>query len=89
MKLPSVKNFQLVSPTNTGDVLVQFGKVDDDTFHLDFKVPCVRMIELVLVLKFALSDSVILLRSHAIPGPNQCFPSVFHGDCTIRLLKGG
>lgn len=39
VSLPSVKNFQLVSPDNTDDVVCQFGKVADDTFHLDFKAP--------------------------------------------------
>ena len=39
VSLPSVKNFQLVSPEDTNDILCQFGKVGDDTFHLDFKRP--------------------------------------------------
>jgi len=39
VSLPSVKNFQLVSPDDTSDILCQFGKVGDDTFHLDFKRP--------------------------------------------------
>lgn len=37
--VPSVKNFQLVCPEDINDVIVQFGKVDDDRFHLDFKGP--------------------------------------------------
>jgi tubby-related protein 1 len=39
VNLPSVKNFQLVSPTDLSDVVCQFGKVKDDKFHLDFKAP--------------------------------------------------
>ena len=41
--LPSVKNFQLVSPENKDDIVCQFGKVGDDTFHLDFKRPVTAM----------------------------------------------
>ena len=37
--VPSVKNFQLVDPRDVNDVICQFGKVDDDRFHLDFKGP--------------------------------------------------
>lgn len=37
--VPSVKNFQLVNPRDVDDVICQFGKVDDDRFHLDFKGP--------------------------------------------------
>jgi hypothetical protein len=48
---PSVKNFQLVKlsqvveenmdvdKTNLNDVLLQFGRIGDDTFHLDFRAP--------------------------------------------------
>lgn len=36
---PSVKNFQMVSRENVDDVICQFGKVDEDVFHLDFKAP--------------------------------------------------
>ena len=39
VSLPSVKNFQLVAPGAADDVVCQFGKVGDDTFHLDFKRP--------------------------------------------------
>ncbi len=39
VSLPSVKNFQLVTPDHKNDVICQFGKVGDDTFHLDFKRP--------------------------------------------------
>jgi hypothetical protein len=39
VKIPSVKNFQIVSPDDLTNVLVQFGKVGDDKFHLDFKAP--------------------------------------------------
>lgn len=37
--VPSVKNFQLVDPADIDEVICQFGKVDDDRFHLDFKGP--------------------------------------------------
>lgn len=33
---PSVKNMQLEAG---GEVMLQFGKVDEDTFHLDYKAP--------------------------------------------------
>jgi len=36
---PSVKNFQMVSREDIDDVICQFGKVDEDVFHLDFKAP--------------------------------------------------
>jgi hypothetical protein len=39
VSVPSVKNFQLVSPDAIGDVICQFGKIGDDRFHLDFKAP--------------------------------------------------
>jgi len=39
VKIPSVKNFQIVSAEDTNDVIVQFGKIGDDRFHLDFKAP--------------------------------------------------
>jgi len=39
VNLPSVKNFQLVMPADVSDVVCQFGKVNDDKFHLDFKAP--------------------------------------------------
>lgn len=34
---PSVKNMQLEN--EHGEVILQFGKVDDDCFHLDYKAP--------------------------------------------------
>lgn len=39
--VPSVKNFQLVSPEaeDPNDIICQFGKVKEDRFHLDFKGP--------------------------------------------------
>lgn len=37
--LASVKNFQLIDPERPSDVVVQFGKVDDDLFTLDFRYP--------------------------------------------------
>ncbi|KAJ1423537.1 Tub family-domain-containing protein [Ochromonadaceae sp. CCMP2298] len=39
VSLPSVKNFQMVSRDNIDDIICQFGKVDEDVFHLDFKAP--------------------------------------------------
>ena len=43
---PSVKNFQIVHTSHDGasqspnsEVIVQFGRVSDNTFHLDFKKP--------------------------------------------------
>lgn len=39
VNLPSVKNFQIVHASNIDNVLCQFGKVDEDVFHLDFKAP--------------------------------------------------
>jgi tubby-related protein 1 len=39
VSLASVKNFQLVSDKDPEDVVVQFGKVGEDKFHLDFKAP--------------------------------------------------
>lgn len=37
--VPSVKNFQIVTSDNTDNVVIQFGKVGDDHFHLDFRYP--------------------------------------------------
>eukprot|EP00981_Chlorochromonas_danica_P013804 scaffold6861_cov248-Ochromonas_danica.AAC.7 len=39
VNLPSVKNFQIVHSSNIDNVLCQFGKVDEDVFHLDYKAP--------------------------------------------------
>lgn len=39
VSIPSVKNFQLVSPHDIDDIIVQFGKVGEDKFVLDFKGP--------------------------------------------------
>lgn len=36
---PSVKNFQLVREDQIDDIILQFGKVDEDRYHLDFKAP--------------------------------------------------
>ena len=42
---PSVKNFQIVhtvdgeTQSKTSDVIVQFGRVAENSFHLDFKKP--------------------------------------------------
>ncbi|CAM9391353.1 unnamed protein product [Ectocarpus sp. 12 AP-2014] len=37
--VPSVKNFQLVSPDDTLHTVCQFGKVGEDRFHLDYRAP--------------------------------------------------
>ncbi|KAF0985009.1 hypothetical protein FDP41_000048 [Naegleria fowleri] len=37
--MASVKNFQLVEPNNPNKVFLQFGKVDEDRFNIDFKYP--------------------------------------------------
>jgi tubby-related protein 1 len=37
--MASVKNFQLVSPDNQNDVLLQFGRVGKDDFTMDFQWP--------------------------------------------------
>jgi len=39
VSIPSVKNFQLVSPNDIDDIVCQFGKVGEDKFHLDYKAP--------------------------------------------------
>ena len=39
VSVPSVKNFQLVSPNDIDDIICQFGKVGEDKFHLDYKAP--------------------------------------------------
>jgi hypothetical protein len=39
VNLPSVKNFQLVPKDDIDHIVCQFGKVDEDIFHLDFKAP--------------------------------------------------
>jgi hypothetical protein len=39
VSVPSVKNFQLVSEDDIDNIICQFGKIDDDRFHLDFKAP--------------------------------------------------
>jgi tubby-related protein 1 len=39
VSMPSVKNFQIVSIEDKDEVICQFGKVDKDTFHLDYKEP--------------------------------------------------
>ncbi|GMH55577.1 hypothetical protein TrRE_jg11200 [Triparma retinervis] len=36
---PSVKNFQVVDPGRPREVLAQFGRVEEDKFHLDFRRP--------------------------------------------------
>jgi tubby-related protein 1 len=39
VSMPSVKNFQMVSDDDIEDIKCQFGKVDKDIFHLDYKAP--------------------------------------------------
>jgi len=39
VSVPSVKNFQLVSPDDIDTVICQFGKIGEDRFHLDFRAP--------------------------------------------------
>jgi tubby and related proteins len=39
VSVPSIKNFQLIPDDELNNVILQFGKVDDDKFHLDFKAP--------------------------------------------------
>ena len=36
---PSVKNFQVVDPADVSEIVAQFGRVTDDSFHLDYKYP--------------------------------------------------
>jgi tubby-related protein 1 len=43
VKLPSVKNFQLVDPANEDEVLFQFGKVSNSEFSMDFRYPLCLM----------------------------------------------
>ncbi|CAM9625306.1 unnamed protein product, partial [Chrysoparadoxa australica] len=37
--VPSVKNFQLVSPDDINHIVCQFGKVGEDRFNLDYRAP--------------------------------------------------
>jgi len=37
--VPSVKNFQLVPIDDADNIVMQFGKIADERFHLDFKLP--------------------------------------------------
>lgn len=39
VSVPSVKNFQLISVDDVDNIVCQFGKVDDDRFHMDYKTP--------------------------------------------------
>lgn len=36
---PSVKNFQLIESSDENHILMQFGRVGDNEFHLDFQYP--------------------------------------------------
>jgi len=60
---PSVKNMQLEN--EQGELLMQFGKVDDETFHLDYKVSaasfflyCPSLFS-ILILSFRLASGTI------------------------------
>ena len=37
--MPSIKNFQLIPDDELDNIILQFGKVDDNSFNLDFKAP--------------------------------------------------
>jgi hypothetical protein len=37
--MASVKNFQLIDPDRPSEVVIQFGKVDDNMYTLDFRAP--------------------------------------------------
>lgn len=39
VSVPSVKNFQLVSPDDIDYIICQFGKIGEDRFHLDYRAP--------------------------------------------------
>ena len=39
VKVSSTKNFQMVAPDNVADILMQFGRVSQNSFILDFKAP--------------------------------------------------
>lgn len=39
VKVSSTKNFQMVAPDNVADILMQFGRVTQNSFILDFKAP--------------------------------------------------
>eukprot|EP00826_Nyctotherus_ovalis_P029851 TRINITY_DN2367_c0_g4_i2.p1 TRINITY_DN2367_c0_g4~~TRINITY_DN2367_c0_g4_i2.p1 ORF type:complete len:118 (-),score=43.22 TRINITY_DN2367_c0_g4_i2:134-487(-) len=36
---PSIKNFQLINPSNENEIVMQFGRVDDDLFNMDISWP--------------------------------------------------
>jgi len=37
--VPSIKNFQIIHPDDPNETLCQFGKVESDRFHLDYRRP--------------------------------------------------
>ena len=39
VRVSSTKNFQMVAPDNVAEILMQFGRVSQDSFILDFKAP--------------------------------------------------
>lgn len=48
--IPSVKNFQIIDETDPETVVLQFGKVGSDRFHMDFRAPltCFQAFAIVL-----------------------------------------
>ena len=48
--VPSVKNFQLVEQDDRDTVLMQFGKVGEDRFHMDFRAPLTAVQAFAIVL---------------------------------------
>jgi len=48
--VPSVKNFQLVEQGDRDTVLMQFGKVGEDRFHMDFRAPLTAVQAFAIVL---------------------------------------
>lgn len=50
VKVSSTKNFQMVAPDNVADILMQFGRVSQNSFILDFKAPLCPLQALALAL---------------------------------------
>ena len=48
--VPSVKNFQLVAQDDRNTVIMQFGKVGEDRFHMDFRAPLTAVQAFAIVL---------------------------------------
>ena len=70
---PSVKNMQLEA---AGEILLQFGKVDEDTFHLDYKASRAPRCQL----------RPIRDVSHSIAPPSHTWTGSFHG---LQRFRGG